>query len=284
VKQSKLLIWILVISVGSLIFWQSGVRKFARESLYPFENAGLWFERTVAVRCRAVLSRAQTASENQMLKREVALLQMALGDAEARQQEVLQLRKALDFKPSVKSRWIAASVLSRGGTSAAWQNIRVAKGSSHGVRKGDPVVVPDGVVGRVVEVSAHTSEVLLISDPNSRVACELDTPVADMGVVRGILYGGGARPGVDPELTLLYVVEPLRLRYMSRDFNPAPRTRVISSGLGHTFPKGLLVGYLLDSSFDPNGLSREASVVPAVDMASLDLVFILSARGGSNAE
>jgi rod shape-determining protein MreC len=284
VKQSKLWIWILIVSVASLIFWQTGVRKISRELLYPYENACLWFERTVSVRFRAVVSRTRSASENRMLKREVALLQMSVGDAEAREQENLRLREVLGFKPSVKSRWIAATVLSRGGTSAAWQNIRVAKGSSQGVRKGDPVVVPDGVVGRVVEVSAHTSEVLLITDPNSRVACELDVPSEDLGVVRGILYGGGARPGVDPELTLLYVVSPLRLRYLSREFNPAPRTRVISSGLGRTFPKGLLVGYLLDSRLEPNGLSREARVVPSVDMASLDVVFVLSARGGSYAE
>ena len=266
------------------MFWQTGVRKFSRELLYPYESASLWFERTVLVRFRAVVSRSRNASKNLMLEREVAILQISVGDVEAREREILSLRKALNFKPVVKSRWIAASVLSRGGTSAAWQNIRVAKGSSHGVRKGDPVVVPEGIVGRVVELSAHTSEVLLITDSNSRVACELDTPVDDMGVVRGILYGGGARPGADPELTLLYVVDPLRLRYLSRDFNPAPRTRVISSGLGHTFPKGLLAGWLLESRLDPNGLSREATIIPAVDMAALDVVFILSARGGSHAE
>jgi rod shape-determining protein MreC len=219
-----------------------------------------------------------------MLKREVALLQMSLADADAREQELLRLQNALDFKPPVKSRWIAASILSRGGTSAAWQNIRVAKGSRHGVRKGDPVVVPEGIVGRVVELSAHTSEVLLITDPNSRVACELDVPSDDLGVIRGILYGGGSIPGADPELTLLYVVNPLRLRYLSRDFDPPPRTRVISSGLGRTFPKGLLAGYLLDSKLDANGLSREARIVPAVDMDALDVVFILSERGGAYEE
>jgi len=266
------------------MFWQSGVRNFSRELLYPYESACLWFDRTVSVRFRSLLSRANSAAKILMLEREVALLQIAVGDAEAREQEILRLRQALDFKPPVQSRWIAAAVLSRGGTSAAWQNIRVAKGASHGVRKGDPVVVPEGIVGRVAEVSAHTSEVLLITDPNSRVACELDTAAADTGVVRGILYGGGARPGADPTLTLLYVVDPLRLRYLARDFNPAPRTRVISSGLGHTFPKGLLAGYLLESRLDPNNLAREATIIPAVDMAALDLVFILSARGGAHAQ
>jgi rod shape-determining protein MreC len=135
----------------------------------------------------------------------------------------------------------------------------------------------------VVDVSPHTSEVMLITDPNSRVACELESPGEGVGVVRGILYGGGERSAADPKLKLLYVVDPLRLRYLAREFEPAPRTRVVTSGLAQTFPKGLAVGYLLESRLEPNGLSREASVMPAVDMAGLDEVFILSIRGASHA-
>jgi rod shape-determining protein MreC len=70
---------------------------------------------------------------------------------------------------------------------------------------------------------------------------------------------------------------------MAREFEPAPRTRVITSGLGNTFPKGLTIGYLLSSTMEPQNLSREAEVMPAVDMAGLQDVFILAARGDKNA-
>ena len=65
---------------------------------------------------------------------------------------------------------------------------------------------------------------MLITDPNSRVACELRRPArcgrrARYPVRRRLASGGG------PALTLLYVVEPLRLRYLSRDFEPPPRAR-----------------------------------------------------------
>lgn len=282
-KQSKLWGWLVVLSLGALLFWRSGIRDFSREALYPYENACLWFERSVWVRVQAVFSRAHHASRNAMLERDVARLQTVVAETEALEAEVTRLRGLLDFSPPVACRWLAAPVISRGGTAAVWQSVRLAKGSSHGVRKGDPVVVPEGVVGRVAAVSVHTSEVMLITDPNSRVACELDGPGEGLGVVRGILYGGGSRPVADPKLTLLYVVDPLRLRYLARAFEPAPRTRVVTSGLGQTFPKGLTVGYLLESRLEPNGLSREASVMPAVDMAGLDEVFILSARGASHA-
>jgi len=276
-------VWLLVLSLGALLFWRSGVRDFSREALYPYENACLWFERTVGVRVQALFSRAHQASRNAMLERDVARLQIAVADTDALEAEVARLRGLLDFTPPVACRWLAAPVISRGGTSGVWQSVRLAKGSAHGVRKGDPVVVPEGVVGRVTDVSPHTSEVMLITDPNSRVACELESPGEGVGAVRGILYGGGERPAADPKLKLLYVVDPLRLRYLAREFEPAPRTRVVTSGLAQTFPKGLTVGYLLESRLEPNGLSREASVMAAVDMAALDEVFILSARGASHA-
>ena len=279
-KQTKLWVWLLVLSLGALVFWRSGFCDFSREALYPYEKAFGWFERTFWLRAQAVFSRARQASRNAMLERDVARLQLVAGEAEALEAEVARLRALLDFSPPVSSRWLAAPVISRGGTSEVWQRVRLAKGSLHGVRKGDPVVVPEGVAGRVIDVSPHTSEVMLVTDPNSRVSCELDVPGEGVGVVRGILYGGGSTPSADPKLSLLYVVDPLRLRYLAREFEPAPRTRVVTSGLGQTFPKGLTVGYLLESRLEPNGLSREASVMPAVDMAGLDEVFILSSGGG----
>jgi len=283
VKQAKFWIWLFVLTLAALASWQAGVRDFAREAVYPYENAKVWFDRTVGVRVKAVFNRVSHASRNAMLERDVSRLRILAAENEALEADVARLRSVLDFTPAVDCRWIAAPVLSRGGTIAVWQSMRVAKGSLHGVRKGDPVVVPDGVVGRVADISPHTSEVMLITDPNSRVSCELETPGAEVGAVRGILYGGGTRPAADPQLTLLYVIEPLRLRYLERDFEPPPRTRVVTSGLGQAFPRGLTVGYLLESSMERNGLAREAEIMPAADLASADEVFILSVSRGDHA-
>lgn len=281
-KQTKLWVGLLAVTLAALVFWRTGAHDFVRETLYPYQKACVWFERAVWLRARAMFSRSRLAARNAMLERDVARLRMVADDVEALEAETRRLRALLDFVPPVPCRWLAAPILSRGGASAVWQQVRLGKGSLHGVRKGAPVVVPDGVVGRVMDVSLHTSDVMLITDPNSRVACELETPGEGVGVVRGILYGGGSVPAAGPELTLLYVVEPLRLRYLARDFEPSPHTRVVTSGLGQTFPKGLTVGFLLDSRIEPNALSREAAVMPAVDFAALDEVFVLS-PGGTHA-
>lgn len=282
-KQSKIWIWLLALSLVALVFAGSGIRDCAQEAVYPCANAKLWFDRAVGVRVRAFFSRAHQNARNDRLERDLARLQIAVAGTDALESEIARLRALLDFKPAAAGQWTAAPVLSRGGTSAVWQSVRIGKGSLHGIAKGAPVIVPDGVVGRVSDVSPHTCEVMLISDPNSRVACELETPGEGVGAVRGILFGGGSRPAADPALTLLYVVDPLRLRYLERDFAPAPRTRVVTSGLGQTFPKGLTVGYLLESKLESNGLSREASVVPAADLTALETVFVLTTGRGTHA-
>ncbi len=282
--KSKVWIVLLVVSLGAFVFLRSGVRSFASETLYPFSNAYRWFDQTIGLHVRAAVTRVNYAARYAKQERELTRLQVMFAEAETREAEVKHLRTLLEYTPPVSCRWMAAPVISRGGTAGIWQTVRVGKGSVHGVRRGDLVMVPEGVVGRISDLSLHTSEVMLITDPNSRVACELDLPSEEgTGVVRGILYGGGVRPGGDPKLTLLYVVEPMRLRYMAREFEPAPRTRVITSGLGNTFPKGLPIGYLLSSTMEPQNLSREAEVMPAVDMAGLQDVFILAARGDKNA-
>ncbi len=274
-KQKKLWVWLFWLSLGALIFWQGAVRGTAKEALYPFENAKAWLDRTVIVRLKAVVSRVNNAARNAMLERDVVRLRMAAQEVEALEAEVARLRTLLDFSPQTPAHWQVAPVLSRGGTAVVLQTLRLGKGSLHGIRKGDPVVVPDGVVGQITDVSLHTADVMLLTDPNSLVACEIEAPDAGFGVLRGILYGSGATPSADPSLTLLYVVDPLRVRYLARDFEPPPRSRVVTSGLGRIFPKGLTVGYVLDSTIEAEGLSREATVMPAVDMSAIDEVFVL---------
>ena len=163
-----------------------------------------------------------------------------------------------------------------------WQRqVRIGRGTRDGVRPGDPVLVADGLVGRVDRVTDRTADVLLISDPNSRIACELDPPPPGMDAVRGLLCGGGGRAAGTGVLALLYVMDPLRLRYLKRDAEPVPHTRVVTSGLGGVFPRGLPVGFILDSTAEPNSLSREADVMPAADLDALEIVFVLTRPAGA---
>ena len=66
----------------------------------------------------------------------------------------------------------------------------------------------------------------------------------------------------------------LVLRHMTGEADPPPRSRVVTSGLGGVFPKGIEVGVLLGIRTDADGLSREGDVQPGVDFPELEDVFI----------
>ena len=240
------------------------------------ENARVWTVRGPVAWLKAVCRPAQTASENQRLRTEAAALRMLETERNALAEENQRLRKLLAYSAAATNRWICAPVLSRDGAGGVRGLMRVGRGSADGVKTNATVAVPGGLVGRVEQVSRSTADVRLLTDPSVKVACEIHTGDPSLGAVHGILEGGGthiahARTG----LSILYLVNPLRMRHMKRRPALPPNAKIITSGLGGVFPRGLTVGYLVEGcEEDETQLEREGAVMPAVDFQSLEDVFI----------
>ena len=249
-----------IIALGALI---TLVFCFSRgssvEAVYPVEHAKRTFFDRLCPRLTACFRAGSVAAENARLRREVAALSLATAENERLEQENARLRAALDYTLKTPETWLAASVLSRGGAaSAVHRTLRVDKGSLAGVREGAVVMVPEGLVGRVLSVAPHTAEILLVTDPSLKVACEVVVP--DGTRLRGILSGGSD--------------ERLVLKNLKTVAEIPPRSKVISSGLGGLFPAGIEVGTLLDSRLLDGVSRREGEVLPAVDFTTLEDVFI----------
>jgi len=262
--------------LAAAAIWMAVGRALAADMVYPAENFFSRAVRSVCLRTRAFSSRAKLVAENDRLKAENAALGMVRSDADAVAAENVRLRKLLGFAERTPGKWIAAPVLSRGGAAGVRHVLRLGRGSRDGVKPYATVAVPDGLVGRVEEVSAAACTVRLITDPEMRVACEVETGDDAFGSVFGIVAGGGARAlSPDSEGTVIYSVSPLMLRHIKRDLALPPRAKLVTSGLGGTYPRGLSVGFLIDSTReDETKLEREGEVVPAVDFPSLEDVFI----------
>lgn len=234
-------------------------RSLPVEAAYPVERAKQTFSRKVWTRVTGMFRGAAASAENVRLKREVAELALLRIDLERVEAENVRLREALGYVRKSPGSWLAAGVLSKqGGAAAARDTLRVDKGSGDGVTEGAIVVSPEGLIGRVGAVTLHTSEVMLITDTSVKVACEIET--LDTVRPRGILLGGGE--------------DILVLGHLRNAGEVPPRSRVLTSGLGGIFPKGLVVGTLLDVRKDGNGLASEGEVQPAVDFSTLEDVFI----------
>ena len=236
-------------------------REASVEAVYPIEKARLSFVRKVWSRTKGFFRGASAAAENVRLKREIASLAMVLGDNERLESENARLRAALDYQKRKKGTWIAAPVLSTGGAAAgARQTIRIGKGSLAGVQAGQVVVVPEGLVGRVISLTPHTAEVLLVTDPALKVSCFVEGTASR---TTGILAGG--------------TDDLLILTHMTADVALPPRAQVLTSGLGGVFPAGIAVGtFLSERHGSGEGVLgvRTGEVQPAVDFTTLEDVFI----------
>jgi len=165
-----------------------------------------------------------------------------------------RLRSLLNFRRTVEVRVIAAEVISK-DPSPWFKSIVIDKGKADGVAKGMPVVAPQGIVGLITNVSYRYSNVLLVIDQNSAVDSLIQRTRA-----RGILKGNSDR---------------CLFKYVLRKHDIIEGDTVISSGLDGVFPKGLLLGRVMEITRSNSGIFQEVSVIPYVDFEKLEEVLVV---------
>ena len=267
-------------AVLALVLWLFCGSYIAAEAVYPVENGANWFSRHVGSRIKSLFAGSSAFSENERLHEEVARLRMAcaesarIADENKRLRDMLGLDGPGDSVPFSTNRWICAPILSRGAAAGNPCVLRLGRGSLAGVKRGAVVAVPEGLVGRIANVTPNTSELRLITDPSTRIACDVELG-GESGTTHGILYGRGHSPVASTEASILYIVHPLRVQNVERQTVLPQRAKIITSGLGGVFPRGLTVGFLIDGAHgDETNLEQEGDVEPAVDFLSLENVFI----------
>jgi rod shape-determining protein MreC len=117
------------------------------------------------------LMTAPFQSENQLLLEDrltnarILELEQKITELEQQNKQFTQLLKEADSKQQAD---VIAPIIGR-SVDSWWSQVTLGKGSSDGIEPGYVVFGIGGVVGRITSVTEHTSRVLLISDPNSRV-------------------------------------------------------------------------------------------------------------------
>jgi rod shape-determining protein MreC len=76
----------------------------------------------------------------------------------------------------------------------------------------------------------------------------------------------------------------LVMRNLTPEANIQVGDTIISSGLGPLFPKGLVLGFVLEVGDDEYGLLRYALLEPAVSFNRLEELFIVMERSVEEAE
>jgi rod shape-determining protein MreC len=196
----------------------------------------------------------ELAKENARLRAEVAELRR-LADESGRYQRLLGLR---DQTPAET---IAARIISI-DASPYFRVARVELDRGEGLlKRGMPVLTPDGVVGRIGHVSGSTSDILLLVDPRSAI----DVIIPRTGG-RGILRGKSGENGYR-----------CSIEYLTRGNAAQVGDKVVTSGLGGAFPRDLAVGKVTAVLPGAVGLFQEVEVTPDVDFARLSEVLVVAA-------
>jgi len=135
------------------------------------------------------------------------------------------LKGLLNVKIEPAYSYVTARIVSDAGN-AYVKSLLVKVGASDDVRKGNPVVAGDGLIGRIVNTSDEFSRILLLNDMNSRIPVIVEE-VDQHAILAGM---NDSQPS---------------LAHISKDAELSVGMRVVTSGIGGNFPSGLPVGRLV---------------------------------------
>lgn len=148
--------------------------------------------------------------------------------------------------------------------------VTLSKGSLHGIEVNMPVITEEGLIGHITEIGSTWSKAEIITESSSAVGAYIERS-GTLGVVEG---------------TYELRAEGLcRMVYIEADADIRVGDKVLSSGIGEVYPRGLLIGKVTEVSMDERTRTLVATVEPAADLESISKVMIIteyeitSARG-----
>jgi len=207
---------------------------------------------------------ASLAQENVVLKTRNSELEMENIRLQSIQEENTRLREMLNFRNSSNYKLVACRVVER-DVSNWWNTVIINRGWEDKIEPGLPVVTARGVVGKTDTVGRNTARVILLVDE----ACKISA-VTENSQAQGIVSGATASRGGTPVC---------QINFVNRTTMFTKGERVLTTGLGGTFPPNLIIGTISEApmlSPDRNfGLYREGTLEPAVDINNLDEVFVI---------
>lgn len=196
--------------------------------------------------------------ENESLKRTIHSLVEENRNLREDAKQNERLRALLDFKESLPYSTTGAGIV--GYHMERWtRTVMIDKGSSGGIEKDHGAIASGGVVGRIIEVNAGSSRVLLTTDLRSNIDV-----IIERSRVKGVVEGNGT--------------DGLVMKYVRQVDEVQVGDQVITSGLSGVFPKGLVVGEVTRVEKSGDNFFKHVEVRPAVDLGKLEEVLVLRER------
>ena len=266
-REVAVYVALLVVCLLLLAFSNSGplleLRKGVGFALSPIQD-------TLRQGTRTLTSVFSTINDIEGLRQQNEDLTRRIQEVEAENQrlqslavENQQLAALLEVRSSLSYETVAAEVLNR-LTSDQERVISIDRGTDAGIAVDDPVLAEGGaLVGKVIEVGPNFSRVLLINDARTNVAGLIETSRA-----LGDLRGNGERP---LQMTNIPATDEVNVGE-----TVVTAGIELETGVRSTYPKGLLIGQIVEVTREPNQLFQTALVQPIASLDRLEYVLVIT--------
>ena len=229
---------------------------------YPVQTSVQSVVSTIKNTWNSYINLIEVNEENKMLKQQLLNMEEKLNQHIENSVQFFRLRSQLLFAQKKARKEIFSEII--GESADNNHQIRlINSGSNQLLQRNYIVLRKEGLVGRIQSVSPYQSSVQLIIDHRSRVPA-----LIQRNRVRGLIYG--THDGIE-------------MRQINQHAKIKIGDRVISSGLGNLYPKGILIGWVSGINREPHELFKTARLDSAVDFNQIEEVFtILPSKSDSN--
>jgi rod shape-determining protein MreC len=173
-----------------------------------------------------------------------------------------RLRTLLDLRARTTSTSVPAEVLHQAGPTEG-RTLLLGIGRATGIRVGDPVLSPEGLLGVLLNVGGGTSVAMTWAHPDFRVSA-----VTEDGSVLGIVA-----PSSNTEASEAF----LEFRGVAYRDTVATGTLVVTSGLGGIYPKGVPIGRVAGIRREELGWERVYRLAPMANPGHIAHVLVVRA-------
>jgi rod shape-determining protein MreC len=266
VRRHRILLTSGSLLLASLLLFSASLRSpthrdpiglLVLDALAPFQVVFSGLGRSVGGVWSGYIDLVGARRENQRLQERVAGLESELVRLDELERENARLAELLDLHGHLEGVAYGARVIARDPGPLS-RTLTIDRGARDRVRRGMAVLSPEGVVGQISEASHTAARVVLLTDHNSGIDA-----IVQRSRARGIVQGG--------------TDGSCYMNYLSRDADVAVGDRVLTSGLDQVFPKGIVIGEVVDVSRRHRGLLQAAVVQPKVALDKLEEVLVVDA-------
>ena len=252
----------IAVALSSALVRGTAAGKNVTQSLLaPFESALSALTRTAERFYNYVFRYESLEAENEYLKARVASMEDEIRSIDTLQRENERLRAVANLLKEHEDYDLLSSYIIS-WDSSNWRNtFTIGKGTQSGISEGMCAVTEQGqVVGIVTDCGSNWATVTTILDSSLQISATLSS-----SGYNGIVQGAHK---TDKE-------NQLRMDYLSTEAVIRNNDQVVSTG-STLYPRGLILGYVVDAGLDGTGVAKYAIIEPAADFDLLEQVFIIT--------